>query len=200
MIRANDLRVMAENRIITYEETVTTANGDRTFLATKGPLRGADGNVIGVFGISRDITERKQGESRLVDSELRMRALIQAIPDLVWLKDKEGVYLSCNSRFEQFFGVPESEIVGKTDYDYIDKEQADFFRKNDKAAMEQGGPAATKNGSLSHRTVTANCSKQPKLQFTMHRERSLVFLGLLITSPNARQLPTRSSTLRSTIS
>lgn len=138
MIRANDLRVMAENRIITYEETLATANGDRTFLATKGPLRGADGNVIGIFGISRDITERKQDESRLVDSELRMRALIQAIPDLVWLKDKEGVYLSCNSRFELFFGAPESEIIGKTDYDYVDKEQADFFRKNDKVAMEQG--------------------------------------------------------------
>lgn len=138
MIRANDLRVMAENRIITYEETLTTANGDRIFLATKGPLRAPDGNVIGIFGISRDITERKQGESRLVDSELRMRALIQAIPDLVWLKDKEGVYLSCNSRFEQFFGAPESEIVGKTDYDYVDKEQADFFRQNDKVAMEQG--------------------------------------------------------------
>lgn len=142
MIRENDLRVMAENRIITYEETLTTANGDRTFLATKGPLRAADGDVIGIFGISRDITERKQGESRLVDSELRMRALIQAIPDLVWLKDKEGVYLSCNSRFEQFFGVPECEIVGKTDYDYVDKEQADFFRKHDKAAMDKGGASS----------------------------------------------------------
>ena len=138
MIRANDLRVMAENRIITFEETITTANGDRTFMATKGPLLADDGNVTGVFGISRDITERKQDESLLVDSELRMRALIQAIPDLVWLKDNKGVYLSCNSRFEQFFGVPESEIVGKTDYDYIDKEQADFFRKKDEVAMERG--------------------------------------------------------------
>jgi diguanylate cyclase (GGDEF)-like protein/PAS domain S-box-containing protein len=74
-------------------------------------------------------------------SELRMRALIQAIPDLVWLKDTEGVYLLCNSRFEDLFGTPESAIVGKTDYDFVDKDQADFFRRNDQAAMDSGGPS-----------------------------------------------------------
>jgi diguanylate cyclase (GGDEF)-like protein/PAS domain S-box-containing protein len=142
MIRANDLQVMAEDRIITYEETVTMAQGDRTFLATKGPLRGNDGSVIGIFGIAHDITERKQAEQRLRDSELRMRALIQAIPDLVWLKDTDGVYLSCNARFEQFFGALEDTIVGKTDYDFVDKELADFFRKNDQVAMNKGGPSS----------------------------------------------------------
>lgn len=142
MIRANDLQVMAEDRIITYEETITTAQGERTFLATKGPLRENDGDVIGIFGIARDITERKQAEHRLRDSELRMRALIQAIPDLVWLKDTRGVYLSCNARFEQFFGAQEDAIVGKTDYDFVDKELADFFRKNDQVAMDKGGPSS----------------------------------------------------------
>jgi diguanylate cyclase (GGDEF)-like protein/PAS domain S-box-containing protein len=142
MIRANDLQVMAEDRIITYEESLTTAQGERTFLATKGPLRENDGSVIGIFGISRDITERKQAEQRLRDSELRMRALIQAIPDLVWLKDTQGVYLSCNVRFEQFFGALEETIVGKTDYDFVDKDLADFFRKNDQVAMDKGGPSS----------------------------------------------------------
>ncbi len=74
------------------------------------------------------------------DSELRLRALIQAIPDLVWLKDTDGVYLSCNARFEQFFGAPEATIVGKTDYDFVDKELADFFRKNDRVAMDRDVP------------------------------------------------------------
>ena len=77
-----------------------------------------------------------------VNSELRMRALIQAIPDLVWLKDIDGVYLSCNTRFEQFFGALEEDIVGKTDYEFVDKELADFFRKNDQIAMDKGGPSS----------------------------------------------------------
>lgn len=74
------------------------------------------------------------------DSEIRTRALYQAIPDLVWFKDTEGVYLSCNSRFEQFFGLPEQEIIGKSDYDFVAKDLADAFRKYDQIAMEKGGP------------------------------------------------------------
>ena len=79
MIRANDLRVMAEDRPITYEETVTTALGERTFLSTKGPLREADGTVMGLFGISRDITERKQHEQMLQQSLKDKHALLMEV-------------------------------------------------------------------------------------------------------------------------
>jgi len=65
MIRANDGRVIAENQINTYEETLATVDGERTYLATKGPLRDRDGRVIGLFGISRDITVRKASEDRV---------------------------------------------------------------------------------------------------------------------------------------
>ena len=58
LLAANDRRVIAENRINTFEESIHTADGERTYLATKGPLRDADGTVIGIFGISRDITGR----------------------------------------------------------------------------------------------------------------------------------------------
>ena len=69
----------------------------------------------------------------------QLRTLVQTIPDLVWLKNTEGVYLSCNSRFEDFFGAREAEIVGKTDYDFVDQQLADFFREHDKKAMAAGG-------------------------------------------------------------
>ena len=79
-------------------------------------------------------------QRKRTESERRIRALYQAIPDLVWFKDTQGVYLSCNSRFEQFFGASEKEIVGKSDYDFVHKDLADTFRKNDKVAMEEGSP------------------------------------------------------------
>ena len=47
-----------------------------------------------------------------------LRTLIDTLPDLIWLKDSNGIYLACNNRFEQFFGACEREIVGKSDYDY----------------------------------------------------------------------------------
>jgi len=66
-----------------------------------------------------------------------LRSLIDTIPDLVWLKDVNGIYLACNPRFEQFFGAGESEIIGKTDYDFVDTQQGDSFRENDRIALEK---------------------------------------------------------------
>lgn len=93
--------------------------------------------------LKREIRERHKAENALQESAALLRTLIRAIPDLVWLKDQQGTYLFCNSRFEDFFGATESEIVGKTDYDFVDTDLADFFRKHDKQAMEQKRP--TKN-------------------------------------------------------
>jgi len=76
----------------------------------------------------------------LNESERQKRLILQTVPDLIWLKDVNGVYLACNPMFEQFFGAAEHEIVGKTDHDYVDAELADFFRKNDIAAMEANHP------------------------------------------------------------
>lgn len=66
-----------------------------------------------------------------------LRTLIDTLPDLIWLKDTNGVYLACNHRFEQFFGAREREIVGKTDYDFVEKALADFFRAHDRAVMDK---------------------------------------------------------------
>ena len=76
----------------------------------------------------------------LRSGEARLATLLRTIPDLVWLKDVDGVYLSCNAAFERFFGATEAEIVGKTDYDFVDKALADSFRDNDRKAMEAGKP------------------------------------------------------------
>jgi PAS domain S-box-containing protein len=72
--------------------------------------------------------------------EAQLHTLIHAMPDLVWLKDPEGVYLACNHAFERFVGAPERDILGKTDYDFVSKELADFFRQKDREAVEAGGP------------------------------------------------------------
>ena len=74
-------------------------------------------------------------------SESFQKTLIRAIPDLVWLKNPEGIFLACNHRFEQLFGALEKNIVGKTDYDFVSTELADFFRQHDLKAMENDAPS-----------------------------------------------------------
>jgi two-component system, cell cycle sensor histidine kinase and response regulator CckA len=86
---------------------------------------------------------RENDDSVFFNRESFLRTFIETIPDLVWLKDPDGVYLACNRKFELLYGVTEKEIVGKTDYDFVSKERADFFRKNDLAAIASG--KTTKN-------------------------------------------------------
>ena len=62
-------RVMREQQVFTAEERISTVLGERTFLSTKGPLRDARGEVIGLFGILRDITERMRAEQQLRDQD-----------------------------------------------------------------------------------------------------------------------------------
>ncbi len=57
-----------------------------------------------------------------------------------WLKNPDGVYLACNPAIERFFGAKEAKIIGKTDCDFVDADLADFFRANDRAAIDAGSP------------------------------------------------------------
>ncbi|EFL51185.1 signal transduction histidine kinase, nitrogen specific, NtrB [Solidesulfovibrio fructosivorans JJ]] len=85
------------------------------------------------------ISKEKAQEGRIGErSGEYLRSVVRTIPDLVWLKDPDGIYLACNAAFESFFGAKECEIVGKTDHDFVSKELADFFLEHDRKAMEAG--------------------------------------------------------------
>ncbi|RWX47024.1 PAS domain S-box-containing protein [Candidatus Electrothrix aarhusensis] len=101
-------------------------------------VRDNEGRIIHTRSTWIDITEKKAAESQLHYMQQLNRLIIETIPDLLWLKDIEGVYLACNPRVEQFLGIMESEIVGKTDYDFIEKEQAKRFHERDQQAIIAG--------------------------------------------------------------
>lgn len=82
----------------------------------------------------------EQQASALSRSYAHLHTLVETIPDLVWLKDPQGVFLACNPRFERLFNAPESEIVGKTDDAFVPPELAEFFREKDREAIAAGKP------------------------------------------------------------
>lgn len=114
---------------------------DHWLQVTVDPILDKSGKLTGAVHAIDDITECKRTEESLRKNEQKFRTLIRTIPDLVWLKDPQGIYLSCNSRFESLFGAKEKDILGKTDYDFLDKELANFYRKHDKIAMAKGKPS-----------------------------------------------------------
>ena len=69
-----------------------------------------------------------------------LKTLVETLPDLVWLKDPDGIFLACNRAFEQIFDAREADIIGKTDYDFVSREMADFFRSHDQEAIAANAP------------------------------------------------------------
>lgn len=88
----------------------------------------------------RDVSDQEAAARTLDQEQTRLRTLIQTIPDMVWLKSPEGVYLACNRAFERLYGTTEATICGKKDDDFVSPELAAFFRTNDLRAMAAGKP------------------------------------------------------------
>ena len=95
---------------------------------------------IVVIPLRKQIRLKQEATEAFLNSEANMQTIIHTIPDYIWLKSPDGIYLSCNKMFTQFFGAPEAEIIGKSDYDFVDKELADFFWANDLNAVNAKKP------------------------------------------------------------
>jgi PAS domain S-box-containing protein len=82
--------------------------------------------------------ERERYERAIKESHNRLQSVMQTLPDYVWMKSVDGVFMACNQAFEVFFGLSEDELVGKTDYDLFAPELADKFRKEDQETIVSG--------------------------------------------------------------
>ncbi|MCG8550642.1 MAG: PAS domain S-box protein, partial [Desulfobacterales bacterium] len=90
--------------------------------------------------LQKEIDEKHKVMETLSEKKEHLRLLLENIPYLVWLKNKKGEYLNCSLKFIQLYNAGYSDIIGKTDYDFIDREAAGNIRKADLAIMESGCP------------------------------------------------------------
>jgi len=100
------------------------------------PIFDKDGNFTGSVHITKDITVRKQAEETLQESKNKYRTLLENLPQKIFLKDKNSVYISCNKNYAKDLGIKSDEIAGRTDYDFFPKELAEKYRADDKRIME----------------------------------------------------------------
>ncbi len=133
-----DEQVFMSGMTIENEECFTDATGITKFISTKKSVfKDSHGNEF-LVGTIRDITPRKQVEQELQRSQQLLQLVMDNIPQAIFWKDLNSVFLGCNQTFAEMAGATSpQEIVGKTDYDLTWKrEEAEWFRVCDRRVME----------------------------------------------------------------
>ncbi len=118
------------------------ADGRKSWsLTTKLPLRDRQGRIVGTCGISREISELKEMEEQLETERNLLRAVIDNLPDLVFLKDIKGHYLLNNMAHIRWLGGTDpSEVRGRTVFDYFPDDVAAAFHAGDMAVADSRQP------------------------------------------------------------
>ncbi|WP_119965623.1 PAS domain-containing protein, partial [Simplicispira lacusdiani] len=126
---------------VVFENRIDRPDGEVRYRhTTLVPERTADGSVGAIVLFAYDLTELKKMERELSQQKMLLTSLIQAIPDMVYLKDAQGVYLACNPVFERFMGRGEREILGRTDAQLMAAPVAEHFGRHDQRAMHAWQP------------------------------------------------------------
>ena len=110
-------RALAEQRLLkfgtveAYDETLRLAgeNNPRQFHSVRGPLRDDTGAIVGTFGISRDVTERRRVEEQI----RKLSRAVEQSPVSIVITDAEGRIEYVNPRFTENTGYAAAEVLGR---------------------------------------------------------------------------------------
>ena len=102
-LRANDARVLALRQPLHVEEVLPHDDGSHTYISVKFPLFTSEGVLVGVCGISTDITARKQMEAELRRSQAALSVLVENTTDAIWSVDRAGRIQVMNRVFMELF-------------------------------------------------------------------------------------------------
>jgi two-component system, OmpR family, aerobic respiration control sensor histidine kinase ArcB len=167
-IRKLDMEVISAGKMQVIEETISAyAGGEATFLSQKMPLKDEHGKIIGLFGISLDITDYKRMEARLKGKteqiEMTLETLIDKMPGHVYWRDCNGIYLGCNEQQVNSSGFQSKEdIVGKNIYDLLPLEEAERVIKLDMEVIETKKPHVVEEvGIYNNQAATFLSQKVP---------------------------------------
>jgi PAS domain S-box-containing protein len=139
-LKETDQRIMKTK---TPEELIESAilNDGRELimLTRKSPLYDKNDKVVGIIGVSVDITKLRKEEE--LQNQLKtysyVNNILQHVPGCVYWKDVNGVYLGCNKMESDLLGLKSPEdVIGKTDHDLSWKYIADVLRKTDYRIMQ----------------------------------------------------------------
>jgi two-component system cell cycle sensor histidine kinase/response regulator CckA len=125
--------------IIEKEQKVTRPDGrEEWVLVTKVPRYDEEGNIIGTLGISRDVTQRKKAQEQLKENEERTRAILSALPDILFQVKKDGTFISYYTGNEDTLYAKPDEFLNKNIQDILPKDLAVCSKSSIKEAIKTG--------------------------------------------------------------
>jgi PAS domain S-box-containing protein len=108
-----DEQVLRTQQPVQFEEAMATPDGERVLAHTKSPLRDADGQLIGVLNIARDVTEARQAQQALGERDAHYRSVVSALSEGVVVSDPQGLVTSCNAAAERILGIVQGAWQGR---------------------------------------------------------------------------------------
>jgi PAS domain S-box-containing protein len=102
-------------------------------------IRNAEGELIGYAKITRDLTERRRAEEAIRQSQKFLDSMFENIPNMIFVKEARDLrFVRFNRAGEELLGYPRDEFIGKNDYDFFPKSQADAFTAADRRVLAGG--------------------------------------------------------------
>src|SRR6185503_6707254 len=139
--KKNDERALTEGMAVQVIETLEHDDGILHYsLVSKFPIPGPDGNITLIGGTAVDITERKQVEEALRESEERFRAIFRQATAGIVRKDAEGKLMFVNEAFCNMLGYTESELLGKTIWQLTHNDDVEENKRLYDRTMMEGIP------------------------------------------------------------
>lgn len=114
-LRVIDRKVMAENQNQTLEIVLNTKDGENVFLTTNGPLHDEQGNVVGVFGISRNITENRAAETQKREFTSLLHTTLESLNEAILVVDLSNKWVLHNQPFVDLWQIPADVIQAGND-------------------------------------------------------------------------------------
>lgn len=135
----SDRELLGRNEILDIpEETICLKNNKELILHTKKiPILNQSGHPQYILNFSENITEQKKLQQIAEESRRNYRALLNNIPDMAWIKDRDGHFMAVNQTFCKAFHLKLEDILNKTDYDLSRPELAEKYIKDDIEVMEK---------------------------------------------------------------
>jgi len=135
----------------------------RDFICHAVPVFDEQGEFLYFQGFNLDITERKQMEAALSESEHKLSTVLENVEAFIYMKDIQGRYLFANSHVRKLFGVQLEEIIGQTDDKFFDANTAAQLHENDKHVLQLGETLRKEETNLNLQSGVSNTFLSVKL-------------------------------------